>query len=423
MITLDPHQIKAVADGKRILTNYGLVYVAGEVRTRKTVIAITIIHELKYSSCLFITKKKVITGIEKDYNLCEYKFKLNVINFEQILSINESYDIVVIDEAHALGAYPKPSKRTINIRDKILGKKIIYLSGTPTPESYSQIFHQFWVSIYSPFAEYKNFYHWARQFVDKRQKKIRGLLINDYSRVHKDLLLPILDKYMIKISQQEAGIKQMVNEHIIYINVSSKVHRLVNHLIKHSFIQINDNNTLVCDTPVKLQSRVHQIFSGTVKSDQGVFFTIDKSKALFVKERFKGKKIAIFYKFIAEGNLLRKTFPNHTDDPHEFEKRTDLTFICQIVSGREGISLKTADALIMYNIDFSATSYFQGKARMQDVVRIEPIHLYWIFAKGGIEEKILKMVSKKKNYTVLYFKKDYVRKRDTKQNYQLFKEK
>jgi len=33
--------------------------------------------------------------------------------------------------------------------------------------------------------------------------------------------------------------------------------------------------------------------------------------------------------------------------------------------------------------------------------------VYWIFTKGGIEEKIYKLVNKKKNYTLSHFKKNY----------------
>ena len=37
------------------------------------------------------------------------------------------------------------------------------MSGTFTPESYSQIYHIFWISKYSPFAKYTNFYKELRK--------------------------------------------------------------------------------------------------------------------------------------------------------------------------------------------------------------------------------------------------------------------
>jgi hypothetical protein len=72
-----------------------------------------------------------------------------------------------------------------------------------------------------------------------------------------------------------------------------------------------------------------------------------------------------------------------------------LNIALQIVSGREGISLKNADYLVYYNIDFSATSYWQSKDRMTTKDRLNN-NVYWIFAKDGIEYDIYKAVTKKK---------------------------
>ncbi len=71
----------------------------------------------------------------------------------------------------------------------------------------------------------------------------------------------------------------------------------------------------------------------------------------------------------------------------------------------EGISLKEAKALVYYNIDFSATSYWQSRDRMTTKERLES-DVYWLFAKGGIEKDIYKAVSKKKDYTINHFRKD-----------------
>ena len=75
------------------------------------------------------------------------------------------------------------------------------------------------------------------------------------------------------------------------------------------------------------------------------------------------------------------------------------------MSGREGISLKQADCLVYYNIDFSATSYWQSRDRMTTKDRLKN-DIYWIFSKGGIEDQIYKAVSKKKDYTLQHFKRD-----------------
>jgi hypothetical protein len=84
---------------------------------------------------------------------------------------------------------------------------------------------------------------------------------------------------------------------------------------------------------------------------------------------------------------------------------TDKTIALQIVSGREGISLRKAACLVYYNIDFSATSYWQSRDRMTTKDRLES-DVYWIFSRGGIEKDIYKAVTKKKDYTLRHFKRD-----------------
>ena len=98
-------------------------------------------------------------------------------------------------------------------------------------------------------------------------------------------------------------------------------------------------------------SKLHQMYSGTVKFESGKSMIIDSSKAKFIKNKFKGKKIGIFYKFTAELKALKEEFGDElcTELP-EFQS-TNKNIALQIVSGREGISLKEADCLIYYNID------------------------------------------------------------------------
>jgi hypothetical protein len=81
---------------------------------------------------------------------------------------------------------------------------------------------------------------------------------------------------------------------------------------------------------------------------------------------------------------------------------TDKHIALQIVSGREGISLKNADVLVYYNIDFSALSYWQSRDRLTTMER-KTNDIYWIFSDKGIELQIYKQVIAKKDYTLNHF--------------------
>ena len=132
---------------------------------------------------------------------------------------------------------------------------------------------------------------------------------------------------------------------------------------------------------------------------------LDYSKADFIKKNFSGRKIAVFYKFKAELEALKIIFGDNITTDLSVFKETNKNIALQIVSGREGISLKEADHIVYYNIDFSATSYWQSRDRMTTKNRMKN-SVYWIFSKGGIEDDIYKAVTKKKDYTVRHFKRD-----------------
>ena len=410
MIQFRDYQNDIISKGTEVIRDYGFLYLAMEVRTGKTLTSLGICEQLNVENVLFLTKKKAISSINDDYtNLCPVNFALFTINYESIHKIpNVKWDVIICDESHSMGAFPKPSNRAKAVRQLIAKNDpyVILLSGTPTPESYSQMYHQVYGIRNNPFNRYPNFYKFAHDWVNVKQKKINGNLINDYSGGKKDILNAI-KKYTINFSQKDAGFKVDTREHILRVKLREETYRLAKRLDRDLVVEGSDE-VILADTPVKLMSKLHQIYSGTIKFESGKSMVLDHTKAEYIRDRFKGQKIGIFYKFKEELTALKDTFGNEllTTELEDFNT-TDKSIALQIVSGREGISLRKADALVYYNIDFSATSYWQSRDRMTTKDRLDS-DVYWVFSDGGIEDDIYKAVSKKKTYTVNYFKKEFV---------------
>ena len=94
-----------------------------------------------------MTKKKAIPSIEKDVRAMGLKEVVTVTNFEQVKKFTgQTWDCVVVDEAHSIGAFPKASQRQQQILNLVC-KNVILMSGTPSPESFSQLYHQY---FYNP---------------------------------------------------------------------------------------------------------------------------------------------------------------------------------------------------------------------------------------------------------------------------------
>lgn len=323
------------------------------------------------------------------------------------LEIEDNHNYLAEDIlVHNCGAYPKPNKTTKIIRDKYAHLPMIFLSGTPHPESYSQIYHQFWVSNYSPFSQYKNFYYWARDFVTVTEKYLGYAKVNDYSKCNIDKVRPYIDRYFITFTQKQAGFETEVKENILWCEMQPETYAMINELKKNKVIEMEDGEVILADTGVKEMSKLHQMYSGTVKFESGVGYIIDTSKADFIKEKFNGHKIAIFYKFKQEYELLKQIYGEYLTDNLEDFNTTSKNIALQIVSGREGISLRNAKYLVYLNMDFSAVSYWQSRDRMTTMER-QSNEVFYVFSKGGIERKIYQAVLNKKDFTLSVFKQTY----------------
>jgi hypothetical protein len=406
---LREYQKEISLKGIEILNKYGLVYLSMQVRTGKTATALEIAHLSNKQNVLFLTKKKAIPSIQNDYIDFGYesKFKLTVANDESLHLIKDKFDLVVHDEHHRFGAFPKPNKSAKLFKDKFGHLPMIFLSGTPHPESYSQIFHQFWVKV-GFWKRHINFYKWANDYVVKKKKHLGYAEVNDYTEVNKEgmkYIRMMQDLIFISYTQEQSGFETSVNKKILYCEMSQATHEMRKTLLKNLFLNLVGNE-VIADTAVKLQNKIHQLSSGSIISEDKKVFIIDYSKANFIKNHFKGKKMAIFYFFQAEYQILKETLSDTLTNNLEEFNETDKHIALQQISGAEGISLAKADVLIFYNFGFSNVKFTQAIDRLTTMERKEN-DVYFIFGRGGIEEKIYNRLLLKKSYITSAFKKDY----------------
>ena len=400
MKTLRDYQLELSHKACGILKDKRIVYLAMQVRTGKTLTALHTAHIYGAKNVLFLTKKKAISSIESDYKDFGYSFNITIVNDEQLPKIECNYDLIIHDEHHRFGAFPKPSQRVKEFKLKFSRIPMIFLSGTPAAESYSQMFHQFWVSGYTPFKEV-NFYKWAKSYVNVKQKQLGYAIVNDYSDAKIDLIDAVIQPYILKFTQEESGFESKVNEHVIYYPTLCR--NLIERLEKDLIIE-GKENVILADTGAKLMQKVHQLESGTIKFECGKSMILNTRKAEFIRDHFEGKKLAILYYFVEEFELLKLVFPNFTTDLDEFN-RTDKHYIGQQYSSAMGVNLSAASCLVFYSIGYSGTNFIQARDRM--TVKERPVNdVFFIYGKGSLSEKIHKTVSQKKNFTL----KMYVRK-------------
>jgi hypothetical protein len=403
MVTLRPYQTEAAHHLVRLLMDHRIAYLRGEVRTGKTLTAFQAARLLHATRVLVITKKKAIASIVKD--AAAIGVEATVTNYEQLPKLKgTTWDLLIVDEAHGVGAYPKPSKRFKDLR-QLHYTRLLLMSGTPSPESYSQLYHQFALGP-APWAAYKNFYRWADTFVRIKDKRVgTGTVVKDYSDAKEAIIMRDIQPLTVNITQEQAGFTTHIEEQVHRVEMLPRTYRLARRIMRDGVVGKPGRRVVLADTAVKELSKLHQIYSGTVITESHGAMVFDRSKAIYCRETFKGKT-AILYKFQAEGAMLKAAFEGRwTDSPEEFNA-TDKVYIGQVQSSREGVNLSSADDLVFFSIDHSALSYLQGINRSAYVNRTRANRVHWLFAARSIEPSIYKLVRNKESYTTAHYKKD-----------------
>lgn len=392
-----------------LLREHGVAYLAMQVRTGKTLTAMRAAALCGAKSVLFITKKKAIESIRFDFRdkLNNAAFKLEVVNYEGLHKVTSNYDLIICDEAHGLGQYPKPSERALTVRGMVLKNACpaLLLSGTPSPESYAQMFHQLWATGAGPWKHYANFYAWFKDYGQPMSRWINQRQVQVYDNVDRERVLTDIQPLMITFTQEEAGFEAPVLERIQGLPMPGKVKAGIDYLKKNRVLTTQAGYVIMADTAVKLMQKHHQLCGGTVITEEGERLIVDVSKAEWIKRELAGVKVAVFYKYQAEREALIQVLGECCDTPEAFNQAEGAARIyLQIQSGREGVNLSTADVLVMYNIDFAAVSYWQARARMQTFDRTEPAKVLWLMFEGGIERRIYEQVMNKKDFTLQHYR-------------------
>jgi hypothetical protein len=378
-IKLRPYQQQAADSLVRILQARKLAYLTGECRTGKTLTAFEAARLLGVSSVFVATRKKAIPSIVKDAAAIGLGNAI-VTNFEQVAKFaGQSFGLLIVDESHGIGAFPKASKRFRDLKN-LKFQRLLLMSGTPSPESFSQLFHQLALSPHSPWAQHKTFYAWASAgYVTVKQKYVgTSMPVNDYSNANKEKILADIQALTVQMTQQAAGFSQPIIERVHMVPMRRRTYRMANRIMRDGVIGRPDCRSVLADTGAKVMSKMRQLWSGTVITEAHGGIITDDSKAQYIVREWLGRsKVAILYTFDAERRMLEKMLKRSgitaVNTPEEFNAGDrDTWFVGQVQASREGVNLSTADDLIFFGIYYASLSYLQGRDRASYLGRDRP---------------------------------------------------
>lgn len=388
-------QVSLAVKGYHILKEHMIVYLAAEERVGKSLPAVLIAEMCSgVERVLIITKKKPIAGWFDTLSRYNSFKEFDVTTYHSAHKCKaENYQLIILDEAHNyISSYPKTAKIWAQVKALTLNKPLIYISATPHPQGYQQLYHQFKLSSWSPFKKYSDFYSWFKTFGIPEEVYIDGIARQQYHKTHEKLIKPFVDHLFVTATRKESNFKFEPKDKVHYIELSDYAKNIYNRLIK-DLVYDHDGTKIICDTRSKLRYALHMLEGGTAKGVRDYLILHNTEKIDYIIENWgDNESLVIFYNYKEEEIKL-----------HRYFKKAR---ILQGTSYAEGVELSQYETIVVYSHDFSTGKFTQRRARQASMHRKTEIVVHYLVVADAVSEQAYETVAiNKKNFVDTVFER------------------
>ena len=393
-----PHQFTLAVKGIKILREHGLVYYAMEERTGKTLTAI-ITAEAQESAkrVLVITKKgKPYDGWIDTLANFPHEKVYQVTTFHMAKKVIGKFDLVIIDEAHNyISGYPVQSPMNKQIAVHTRNLPIIYCSATPRAQGTQMLYHQFKLSVYSPWKEYETFYQWFRAYGIPSSIWVQGRELSQYNKTI-DSTYAEVEHLFITATRKQLGFEHEPQDVLHYVELNEKTKNLYNILVKKRVAIVNDDIKFTLDTKSKMRFALHMLEGGVAKIGDDYHTLPNREKVDYILKEFgDSENLVIMYFYKQEEHKLKAVFKKAT--------------ILQSSTFAEGVDLSSYAHLVIYSQDWSTAKHSQRRARQANMKRDTKIDVHFLLVKKAISEGVYTAVSLNKvNYIDSMFNEETI---------------
>lgn len=382
------HQIAASDAAWEILKRQGVVGIFGLPRTGKTRAAIRTASLAgdRVKRVLVLTKKNAIPGWHKELAQVKPDAEYVVTNYEQVTKVQGKFDLAIIDESHNLGTRGRPSQRVKDIRKACFELPLITLSGTPTIETPLGIYHQWCVSKYSPFKSFKNFYGFFRRWGIPNPIWIKGRTVEQY-KVAKDELMDEIEKYVVRITQEEAGIEHLAQDRVHLVHLDGSTQQMIAEIMS-----TGNSGEYFFDSDIGIRTAVHQIESGGLLYEDELLELPNTEVVDFLLEKFgDSEDVAFFTHFRSTRKKLSRYFQK--------------ALLLSSMAHAEGVDMSHMRHVVIVNTGYSGAKFTQLRERVVNMTRTTEALVHHIVTDGGISQEVYQMVKDKKDFNLEAFRR------------------
>lgn len=385
-----PHQIDKSAQLLRLLAEYHIAYLFGQVRSGKTRTVIKTAVDYGAVRPLVLTKKNAIAGWKSELEATGHHH-FTVTNYEQAKKIDpKNHDLIIIDEAHNLGKVGKPTQRYKTIKRIAWHRPTIFLTGTPLPETPLRIYYQLSVCGYSPFSTFKNFYDFFRYYGIPSPIRINGRMVEQYNKSKPELLHDV-EPIMVRMSQEDAGIRAKAEDKVHKVILLPSTKDLIKQITEDQVVEIR-GKVYSFESDMAVRTAIHQAEAGAILLEEEIVELPNTEIIDYIRDTFgDSSDVAVMCHF----RSTRQKIARHLPNVHTFSSDAHA----------EGVSLAGYKHFVIANTGYSGAKHIQRRDRATNINKTEAGVANHIVTDYGVSRFVYAQVSKKLDFNITHFRR------------------
>ncbi len=291
------------------------------------------------------------------------------------------------------------AKRSKFILKNLKPKNVILLSGTPTGGKYEEL----WTQCRLLSWNINKTTYW-NHYIKTKQIDVGGFPIR--------IVIGYKNVDRLKRKLRDHGAVFMKTDEVF--NLPEQIHNSVKvkntpeykRFKKHRIVKINDGE-LVGDTTLTKMLYERQLCGQ---------YNRHKLNALKDLLESTEDRVVIFYNFNEEYRLIKElckklnkpisTINGSIKDLKDFKDKHNTITLVQYQAGAHGLNLQKSNKIIYYTLPLSSELLEQSKKRTHRIGQNRTCFYWYLITENSIEEKIYKVLQKRKDYTNKLFEED-----------------
>lgn len=350
-----------------------------------------------------------LTRDDKDLGMfthSRYKVRIGVINYElawrrpkQLLNL-ENFTLMLDESSLIQNTKAKQTKFILKLKPS----NVILLSGTPVGGKYENLWSQLHLLGWNISEDLylKQYVNWT--LTEDDGSGIRHKIVNKDD--------PYVNVDRLKRKMREHGSVFMKTEEVfdlpeqVFQKIRVDKSKEYSKFMKDCIIRIGEEE-LVGDTTLTKLLYARQLCG---------HFNQDKLTAFKDLLQSTEERLIVFYSFNAELEALKdickecekpvSEVNGHTKDLTAYEEEGNSVTLVQYQAGSKGLNLQKCHRIIYFTLPLSSEDFEQSKKRIHRIGQEQTCFYYLMICKGSIEERILKTLEERKDFTDELFESD-----------------